>query len=503
MPLRHYYNIQKVKYMSNITRKVSLFLILVFMLELCSCGLVVINYDKINAENNKPSETGSASISPEGTSEPDVTLDIVENDHSNKIKQNLSKIPSADYNNNVFKITSPDTSSLSPDGQLEFLSEAAMTRNNYISEKHNISLVASKVDMEVYYEEVNTAVKSGMYYSDLMMVPQEMISAFAAGNLILNMRSMPGLDFDAEFFNSDSVGAAAGGFDSYAIAGPASIYPFSLPAVFFNKELCSLSSENPYSLVKSGDWTWDKFFEISIYATDNEYHFSWGTTELDDAVYDAAFVSCGMNFIDSGIMKVPSLAFDADSSASAVEIIKKLYSDPNTIRVNSKAKDYFNEGNGFFYFERLSAMTELKGSKTEWGILPMPKISAETDYYSLTGGESLFFACPATVSTPDKSAVILMSLNAASDGIISDAYIGYIQYNFLRDNESANMLEYIINGTVYDFSYTFGTKYTSIADGTYNAVRNAAKTEESMAPIINRTKAALDRTLAISFGLSN
>ena len=489
--------------MSNITRKISLFLIFILMLQLCSCGLVVINYDKFAGGTEDPSATDEVSGTPNGDPEPDVTLPVIENDHSAAIKHNLSMIPDENYNNNVFKITSPDTSALDEDNQLEFLSEAVAKRNEYVSEKHNISLVSTKVDVEAYYGDVNTAVKSGMYYSDLMMVPQNMISAFAAGNLILNMRSMPGMDFDAEFFNESSIGAASGGFNAYAVAGPASIYPYSLPAVFFNKKLCSIASADPYSLVKSGEWTWDKFFEIGINAAENEYYFSWGTTGLDDSVYDAAFVSCGMTMIDSGIMKVPSLAFDSESAASAVDVIKRLYADENTIRVNSNTKDYFNEGNGFFYIETLSAMADIKGSKVDWGILPLPKVSADAEYHSLASDDSLFFSCPTTVSTPEKSAIILMSLNAASDGIIRDAYIGYIQYNLLRDNESANMLEYIIDGTVYDFSYTFGEKYAGVANGTYGIIRSAAKTNDTMEALINSQKAALDRTLAISFGLSN
>ena len=97
----------------------------------------------------------------------------------------------------------------------------------------------------------------------------------------------------------------------------------------------------------------------------------------------------------------------------------------------------------------------------------------------------------------------MMSLNAASKGIIKDSYINYIQYNFLHDNHSANMLERIFDGIVYDFSYTFGDRYAQIADGTYNIIRLAAMTDESAESLINRYKGNLDRTLAIYFGLSN
>ncbi len=484
--------------MSNIIRRITLFLLPIILLNCTSCGLVVINYEKFSGN---VSESGVGTNKSETATEPTVTHNIVENDYSELIDSNMSKIPDTKYEGDVFKITSPDTSALNGDDDLEYLSEAASRRNNRVIAKHSISIITAKVDYTVLYSEVNTAVKSGMYYSDLIMLPQESVASFAAGNLILNMRSMPGLDFEASFFNTSSVGAASGGFNSYAIAGPASVYPFSLPAVFFNTDLCA--DADPYSLVESGEWTWDKFFEISIAAADNEYKFSWGTQDMGEAVYEAAFVSCGQQIIESGIMQVPALAFDAESSTGAVDIIKRLYSDENTIRTNSNATAYFNEGNGYFLIEKLSSMTSLRSSSVNWGVLPMPKASVDASYSSLAGTDSLMFSCPATVTTPEKSAIILMSLNAASDGIVKDAYIDYIQFNFLRDNESANMLDYIIDGMVYDFSYTFGGMYGGISDGTYNMIRMSALPDTSMGTLINKYKGTLDRTLTARFGLSN
>ena len=486
--------------MSKIIRKTALFFAVVFIMQLCSCGVVVINYDKLPGGTEKQEGTEVVNGTDTAVTEPPVTLNVIENDYTDEIKANLAKIPDNNYNGNVFKITSPDASTLDGDGDYEFLSEAAAKRNNYVSEKHNISIVASSVDYNTYYAEVNTAVKSGMYYADLMMIPQEMVCSFAAGNLILNMRSMPELDFDAGYFNKSSVGAAAGGFNSYAIAGYASVYPHSLPVIFFNKDL---TGEEIYSTVTSGNWTWDRFFEIALGASADEYCFSWGTADMGEAVYESAFVSCGNTMINSGIMQVPALAFDKDTSATAVDVIKRLYNADSTVRVNVNTMSYFNEGNGYFYIEKLSKVNDLRGSKINWGILPLPKADPSANYATLAGKDSLMFACPATVSTPDKSAVILMSLNAASEGIIKDAYIEYMQYNFLRDNGSANMLEYVIDGVVYDFSYTFGNRYAGIADGTYHMIRRAALPEESMESLINRYKGTLDRTLAGSFGLSN
>lgn len=495
-----HYNIYRRKFMSNIIRKLSLFLAAVSVFSLTSCGIIVINRDKLkDGDSDKESDISETNE----TTVPSVNVDPVRNNYEDQIEEALSSLPSISYNGAVFKITSPDVAAFDSEGDYEVLSEAAAKRNKRISDRYSISIVASRVDYSVLYAEVKSAANSGMYYADLLMLPQNMLAAFAAGGLLFNMRSMPSLDFTADYFNQSSVSAASGGFHSYAIAGDASVYPYSLPAVFFNKELCSAAGTDPYALVRSGEWTWDKFFELCICAADGNTTFGWGSTELGEAVYETVFTSVGSGMIDSGIMQVPSLAFDADSSAYAVDIIKKLFAEDRSIGVSDNAISSFADGNIVFQIERLSASTALKDTALSWGVLPIPNLNGGTEYISLSGDDCLMFTCPSTVSTPDKSSHILMALNASSAGEIKDAYIGYFQYNLLRDNESANMLDYIIDGVTYDFAYTYGNTYSSIANCTYELIRDTAVTSSDFASLIKKRQPALNRTFNSYFGLSN
>lgn len=485
--------------MSNIMRKFSLFLAAVSVLSLTSCGIVVINRDKFTGGSDK--EAGSTETA-EVTSPP-VTVSPVEKDYETEIEERLASLPATGYDGAVFKITSPDVAAFDSEGDYEVISSAAAKRNKRISDRYSISIVASKADYSVLYAEVKSAANSGMYYSDLLMLPQNMISSFAAGGLLLNMRSMPTLDFTADYFNESSVSAASGGFHSYAIAGDASIYPYSLPAVFFNKQLCEAVGVDPYALVKCGEWTWDKFFELCTAASDGETVFGWGSTELGEAVYESAFAAVGMRMVKSGIMQVPSLAFDADSSAPAADILKRLYAQEGSLGASEGAISSFSGGSSVFQIERLSAAAALRDTALSWGVLPLPNLNGGTDYSSLSGADCLMFTCPSTVSTPDKSSHILMALNAASAGEIKDAYIGYFQYNLLRDNESANMLDYIFDGVIYDFAYTYGDTYQNIANGTYGLIRDTAMTNSDIGTLIKRRQAAADRTFNSQFGLSN
>jgi len=48
----------------------------------------------------------------------------------------------------------------------------------------------------------------------------------------------------------------------------------------------------------------------------------------------------------------------------------------------------------------------------------------------------------------------------------------------LRDNDSVNMLDMILDTASFDFALAFGTAYPSIADATYKLIRECASTGE-------------------------
>jgi len=488
------YNIAEERYMSNYIRKIGFFLLIAVFLNLTGCGLVVINYDKLGIDRETTAATTeipeTVGIVTEVTEEITsiVTTEVTEETYivtteekyADIIEDDLAQTPEKDYGNVQFKITTPDKSALAPENDIEFVSEALFERNKLVGEKHSVSIIVSSVEYEVYFEEVSTAVKAGTYHSDLLMLPQKMVGSFATSGLLTNMRSIPGLDLGAEYFNQSSVEAAAGGVYSYALAGHASLQPYTLPAVFFNKNIASELGVDPYALVSSGEWTWEKFFEISSSAASMDGVYSWASSDVGDELYDIVFASTGLKMVNSGLLKTPSLGFDGETTAGVSELLAKLSTDTNALGHSEGSLDSFKDGKGIFLMNKLATIPSLSDCKAQNGILPIPKNSNDDSYATLASPDSLMFACPAGLTTPDKSAVILMSLNAASANVVKDSYIKYLQYNYLRDNDSANMLDQIFESIVYDFSYTFGNIYPEIADATYTTIRESVLPENTI-----------------------
>ena len=134
----------------------------------------------------------------------------------------------------------------------------------------------------------------------------------------------------------------------------------------------------------------------------------------------------------------------------------------------------FDSGNTLFLIDRLSTMETIANSSTDWGILPLPKYSAEQEnYISLAYYEdALFFAAVPTISDVQKASDVLMALNITSYGITTDAQVRNATYLYLRDNDSIRMLDIILKNAVYDFAYTFANSNNAIPSATFSAVRN-------------------------------
>ena len=110
-------------------------------------------------------------------------------------------------------------------------------------------------------------------------------------------------------------------------------------------------------------------------------------------------------------------------------------------------------------------------------MLPLPKGSeASEEYKTLVSNKTGAFAIPKGHTNPEIPAVILSGLNAASYGYMNDSYVEYHMMNVMRDNDSVNMLDLILDTASFDFAIAFGNAYPAIAEATYKRVRAAAPT---------------------------
>jgi hypothetical protein len=99
----------------------------------------------------------------------------------------------------------------------------------------------------------------------------------------------------------------------------------------------------------------------------------------------------------------------------------------------------------------------LRAMEEDFGIVPYPKFDeAQQTYYTMTDGASAMMAIPTTIKNPERAGKITAALNAESwKRVIPQYYDVALKVKFTRDDESAQVLDMIMDGRTFDFGYIY------------------------------------------------
>ena len=274
----------------------------------------------------------------------------------------------------------------------------------------------------------------------------------------------------------------------YITFGNASmIYYCSFYLFAFNKRMVeNYCLEMPYDLVESGDWTWDKAFEMmKVVATDTDgdglstpatdadilgltghvnhcrnVMFSSGFTICEqDAEGNITFNGLSENYIDAydkflkNFLANPACAF----SGLANSRFKGYETTPGV-------KDYidlFVKGRALFHITGPMEVTTIRESQNEYGIVVVPKYSKEqqnyiTPVYSATSG----FVVPVASGDVERTGKVLEALCAFSYKNIVDKHISVVlHFRVAQDPTAIKMINLAYASGAIDVSMAnnFGT----------------------------------------------
>ena len=432
-----------------------------------SCGLVVINYPGAQSETAATETTAAEADAPET----EAPYEKVKRDKSHRAGEYLATIEDEHWDGAAIKIASSYPALTDPDSAPQIISYAVAERNRLVEEKLGVTVTTEAADVGKIYAELSASAKSGMYYANLIMLPQDSVMTFATAGLLFNLRSLPDFDLGEPYFNASSVEAASAGYECYAVAGEMTLEPYDLFGMFFASDrLAGLGLDAPYSLVAEGKWTLDEYFTLA--AASGEYA-PVVTGRCGDEAVDAIYRASGAALMTSGVRKYPTVALSADTVDDAAALLSRVFGNSGALTRDAGGIDAF-ASRGLFMVDRLNAIYTLSTSGERWGLLPLPKTSAgQESYIAPASGDALMIAVPAGLYADVQSAKALRTIAAASAGRIPAAFVEHTQYELLQNNESALMLDVILENVRYDFAYTAGDMFPNTASATYFALRNA------------------------------
>ncbi len=275
----------------------------------------------------------------------------------------------------------------------------------------------------------------------------------------------------------------------------------------FNKRLADeWKVEDPYELVRSGGWTMDKAYSI----TKGIYKDLNGNNQHDaDDIYglytDAFMVSHGIRSMGRDENNYPTLDFYSERLVTSFEKINDLYwSNDGAFVDTAKPYDYrvkFANGQGAFAPMLLNYLidTDLRSMRDDYGILPYPKLDENQENYKthMLGRTGTFYL-PITVSEEKMETIgnVIECLSAYSYKMLRPAiYDVSLTAKGVRDEDSTEMLNLIMDSRTYDFSM-FLEYNSNFPFSPMNAYRNnLAKKQTNIASFYESKKSSAESFL--------
>ena len=242
--------------------------------------------------------------------------------------------------------------------------------------------------------------------------------------------------------------------------------------LLFNKQLITdLGLENPYTIVKSGRWTFDKFDEMAKTAVKDvngdgimDQSDTYGLVSMVKYVLPCFWVAAGTETISKTTDGIPQFTLREDEKfANVIDKIFSItydtnawYRDVKNITNISEIGDSLVINNQALFFNSTFQRVEaLRGMDTDFGIIPYPKYTENQEkYYTRMEGCNPFII-PITVPEPENIGAIMEALSCESFySVIPVYYDVSLKTKLARDEESAEMLDIIFGNRVFDLGDT-------------------------------------------------
>lgn len=228
--------------------------------------------------------------------------------------------------------------------------------------------------------------------------------------------------------------------------------------------------ENPYDLVRSGEWTLDKEMEMASVAYEDKngngkrdpndtYGMSMGG-EIGLDVYWSAF---DLTICEKDENSIPSFSVDEEKMSSVIEKLYSYYIDCEYVYTPPNSGDaeqdeiakMMSEDRMLFSPLRIMHTEQIREMESDYALIPLPKWDeAQSSYYTFVHDQYSVVGIPLSVQDTSMASAVLEAMAAESYRHVTPAYYDMVlNGKYIRDPNSTEMLEISIDGIKIDFGW--------------------------------------------------
>lgn len=359
----------------------------------------------------------------------------------------------------------------------ETLNDAVYKRNTIIEDKYNIKINALYESQDKIVSDIKKLVLSeDNTYSAFFPRGYELSTGLFASNSFYDLKTLPYLNLSMPWWDANIVSGLSIDGKLFALLGDITIIDKrATGAIVYNKKLAEdYNIPNLYDIVRNNGWTIEKILTlISGVSTDLDGDSAFTDKDLygfvgQDSMTVAMYLGMDGSFAEKDENDLPYSTFGSERTYSIFDKINMLiynsgeymhvdwYGVPNAVEAVQLA---FGEDRALFCWNLLQCLDMLRAKETDFGILPVPKYDENQKDYAhmvsihVTG----FMTVPLCADDPDRTGIILEALAAESKYTLIPAYYDVmLTQKYVRDEDSAEMLDIVFSSRVYDIGDIFG-----------------------------------------------
>ncbi len=341
--------------------------------------------------------------------------------------------------------------------------DAVYTRNRTLEDTLNFTItVTEDKDPD---GALAKAVNAGEDLYDISYTRTDLSASNVTKNLYANILDLPSVDLDAPWWDPEfNEGMLLRNKYLYQASSSFNVSTFIRSvAVIFNKEILHNNGlEEPYDMVRDGEWTYDvmKTYAETAKTLNGDEKF----TEDGSCIYGTSTFSGWLSVAATSagsLVQVngdgdPYFAGASESFVNALDTLTTVFSgDGMTLDNGNTYVEHYIENRALFMVSAIGNVASLRDMEAEYGILPTPKYTLNEEY-SAPMGSAFIMGIPVTNTHLEETGTALDCLSRYSYENFLPVFFDSLCYKSMRDEDSLDMLNIINTYRKADLGRIFG-----------------------------------------------